>query len=210
MFESFKNSKELYELILAPNYSRGNCQDGEILPMKNLTSAQIQQEKFTITLVEPAQKNQPACRVIIEDVPEDLIAIYTDDFFLPTIFNKNKENGLVNREDYVLVSDSEKCVIYIELKNSKLGQKIIINQLKILKLFYNLCYQISRDYSVGPDIRQDYSDRFVAIAPNSTSKSGKTEVNRQAVNSAYLGESPEKYLRINEARVTFSRLLSKG
>ncbi len=76
-------------------------------------------EEYGKLLVKLYETQAPDVNVEIRDLPEDAVIIKADDFPPPdTIFKGEK--GECCRADYILISEKEKCILYIELKQNLL------------------------------------------------------------------------------------------
>lgn len=137
--------------------------DSEILAQLIKPDAQVyveyEYEKPFIKLVEPQQANK--CTTI-KNVPIDTIVIKADAFSAPkTVFIGNR--GECKRADYIVISESKKCIIYIEMKSGADDTAKIKKQLHGAQCFLKYCQEIGKSFWGDRDFLSGYKSRFVSI-----------------------------------------------
>ncbi len=141
-----------------------------------------------VTLVEP---QVPDSTATISGLPADAFVVKVDDFPSPdTIFNGTK--GECKRADYVIISETKKCILYIELKRTKAGWTHIVRQLIGAKCFVNYCQGIGKEFWNDPNFLTGYRHRFISIAHTSISKR-PTRIKQNGP----VHDSPQKAMKID-------------
>lgn len=108
---------------------------------------------------------EDAARYSIEvnNVPNDALAIDIDTHFKnDRLFASAK--GACKRADYIIVSETEKTILFIEMKKGDADTRAIIQQLKGGLCAFEYCQSIAREFYGKRDFLADYKKRFVAIA----------------------------------------------
>lgn len=167
-------------------------QDSEILSQMIKASARVPLEKrykkLIVTLTEPPPADYS---VIIGSMPDDAVVIKVDAFPSPdAVFSGSK--GECRRADYVIVSQSRKRILYIELKKNKDSFKEVVQQLTGAKCFVSYCKAVGKSFWKERDFLEDYQHRFVSIGRISSSKNKMREDRTKGKH-----DSPKKAMRID-------------
>jgi len=123
------------------------------------------QNKNYLKLEEDASSAQYKVRIL--HIPDDTIAIKSDDFLFPTKIFQCRHSEC-KRADYVIIAHEggKKWIVYVELKKGTRGKKTqIINQLKGSKCFIEYCRMIGQTFFDDPEFLdvKDYLPRYVSI-----------------------------------------------
>lgn len=113
-----------------------------------------------VTLEEPAQ---PESRVTINNVPEDAVCIKADCIDMRQLFG-DTDRGECKRADYLLFSESKKCVLVIELKSKKDAWPKICQQLHGASCLARYCGEVGKTFWRARDFLQGYRHCFVSIS----------------------------------------------
>ena len=139
---------------------------------------------------------------IIRDLPSDTLVIKYDRFpSTKDVFFKS-EHSECKRADYILISESNKVVMYIELKhsNKSAASKDIVAQLKGAKCVVDYMQSIAMQFLGEPMIFADYTHLYykgIIKAPRKRSF-GRTEL---------LNTSPEFPRTLAGSFASFGHLL---
>ncbi len=123
-------------------------------------------KKQVVELIEraklPGGKEQEY-RVKIQNLPSDALAIDLDrNFHVDCIFSGTK--GECRRADYIIVSEAEKCIVYIEMKYGTDKLKGIVEQLSGAQCFMKYCQEIARVFwKAGGNFLYGYKSRFISF-----------------------------------------------
>lgn len=140
-----------------------------------------------VDLVEPDEKRS---RVRIEDLPSDAIVIKVDNF--PALNNVFKGNhGECARCDFLIFSESDNCIIFIEMKNSTEKEHHLIKQLKGGLRFLKYLQLILDLHKSTPNFALNYKLRFVSFLHTDTTLNKRPT--RELPSS--LHDSPERMLK---------------
>ena len=127
----------------------------------------------------------------VNNVPDDALAIDVD-----TNFKNHKlfasAKGARRRVDYMIVSEAEKTILFIEMKKGDADTHAIIQQLKGGLCVFEYCQSIAREFYGKRDFLSDYKKRFVAIT---RVRANKKRVRRKRA-GAGPHDTPEKPLLI--------------
>ena len=140
---------------------------------------------------------------MIRDLPSDTLVVKCDQFpSTKDVFFKS-EHKECKRADYVLVSESNKVIMYFELKhsNKSASSKDIIAQLKGAKCVVDYIQSIAMQFLGEPTIFADYTHLYykgIIKAPRKRSFS-KTEI---------LNTSPELPRTLAGSFAAFGHLLN--
>lgn len=100
--------------------------------------------------------------VEIYDVPIDSIVIDLDNAFQNQGLFQGSQ-GECKRADYLLISELEQKVLFIELKQSKAKRDGIIKQLRGSLCAFEYCQSIAREFFHETAFLAHYQKRFVAL-----------------------------------------------
>lgn len=157
--------------------------------IKNSVLVQLEDHYGTprVKLMEPQAPNSSAT---IQKLPTDAMVIKADEFRSPNdVFNGKK--GECKRADYVLISEEQKCIIYIEMKQKKCEWHQIVKQLQGAQCFLKYCQEIGKGFWEKNDFLNGYKSRFISIAHTSISKQ-KTRITQ----NSGCHDSPDRALKI--------------
>ena len=139
----------------------------------------------------------PDSWVEIHKIPIDALVIDLDRAFHNQLFFQGS-CGECKRADYLIISELEQKVLFIEMKRSSAPAVDIINQLKGALCAFEYCQIIARTFFQEPDFLNTYQKRFISLR-HTGGKQQKTEIER----TAPLGEShnqPDQPLRVSWAK----------
>lgn len=149
---------------------------------------------LNVVLDEPDEKRS---RVTIDGLPQDAIIIKVDNF--PALNNVfNGVSGECSRCDYLIFSESDRCIIFIEIKNSTDKEYQLVKQLRGGLRFLKYL-QLILDFHKGiSDFASDYKIRYVSFLHTDTT------LNKRPMKQfpSQLHDSPEnmwKYTTGNKA-----------
>ena len=112
-----------------------------------------------VTLEEPTQ---PESRVTINNVPDDAVCIKADCIDMRQLFG-DTDRGECKRADYLLFSESKKCILIIELKKTKDAWSNICQQLHGASCLARYCGEVGKTFWRARDFLQGYRHCFVSI-----------------------------------------------
>ncbi|MBF0294012.1 MAG: hypothetical protein HQL96_02395 [Magnetococcales bacterium] len=138
-------------------------------------------------------KEENSYAVTIADLPSDAIIIKTDSFPAPLGCFQNTR-GECKRADYILISETKKVILFIELKGNKEDGSTIIKQLKGALCVAAYFREIGKQFWDKKDFLDGYKNRFIGITEISISK--RTSIVKQEK----LHDSPQKFLKISSPR----------
>lgn len=152
--------------------------------------------------VELVESSAPDSKLTIRGCPSDCLVINVDDYFDNSrVFNGN--SGVGKRADYILISEEEKKVLFIEMKKSRSGGGDIIKQLKGSLCFFEYCKKILEHFLSSKACFGDYELRFVSFKHTTLSKR-KISENK----STKRHDTPETLLEISHAPCSQFRRLA--
>ncbi len=119
--------------------------------------------------VELAEQQAQDSRVTILNVPSDAVVIKLDisELLSRILGCKNDECKCA---DYVLISAEKKCILYIEIKQTKDDTMEIIKQLMGAQCFVRYLQEIGRSFWQKYDFLDDYQHRFISVDHTSVAK----------------------------------------
>jgi len=144
--------------------------------------------KYYVVLDEPQAVDSS---VTIRGLPHDSHVIKVDVFTSPDSIFKG-EKGECRRADYVIICDSKKRILYIELKRTKAAWGHIVKQLMGAACFVKYCQGIGKSFWDEPTFLEGYEHRFISIGHTSIAKR-KTTIEKTAAKH----DAPDKALKIN-------------
>jgi hypothetical protein len=180
----------------------------------NMTDSEILSEMIkpqaiiTITLDNYGSKeailadtNQSNYSVTIKRIPDDAIIIKSDLFPSPhPIFNDSKCE--CKRADFVIISETNKVIIYIEITIATKMEHEYVNQLKGAKCFIAYCAEIGRVFWDEPSFLKEYKHRYVFFDHLSISKQPSRAKKDNCVH-----DSPTNALKISsQQRIEFNHI----
>ena len=122
--------------------------------------------KKEVTLTEA---QQPDSRVKINHLHSDAVIINVDKFEGPHhVFNC--DTGVCKRADYVIISESARVILYVELKSASHRNSDVVNQLKGAKCFIGYCKEIVRLFWSENNFMDNYKERYVSFVEISASQ----------------------------------------
>jgi hypothetical protein len=156
-------------------------------------------DRYHVELCEPKCDS----KVTLHGLPEDTFIIKADSFPPPkSIFQGGR--GECRRADFVIISESRKVVVYIELKKSKGSQEKIVQQLKGAQCLVAYCREIGRRFWSNSEFMSDFKHRFVSIGHTSMPKK-----KMRAERTVGQHDQPERMMRIDwPHHLEFNRLAS--
>lgn len=178
--------------------------DTEIL--RKLFKPRAQVEAFTtcygkreVTLAEALQPNSD---VKICHLPDDAVIVNVDKFEGPHhVFNC--DTGVCKRADYVIISESHRSILYIELKSASCSNSDVVKQLIGAKCFISYCKEVVRLFWDTSNFMDGYRERFVSFVEISASQ---RPVSSQP---SPIHDAPSAFLKIkrpNRSFQNFNRL----
>lgn len=178
----------------------------ELFQEKMLVSLEFDYDKsYKVSLIEEGVTRP----VVIRKMPPDSIVVRSDLFPSPklSVFLGNKGEG--KRSDFMIISESKRCVLIVELKKTGKGEnKNIVFQLKGTKCFFLYCKAIGRTFWQKDDFLEGYEERYVIFKkiylPKTRVKIKKGEKPDKMFFDGKKGENfiPEKALKINHPNIT--------
>ena len=138
---------------------------------------------------------------IIREAPEDSLVIKADEFPAPTDFFEGSK-GENKRADFIVISEAEEVILYIELKSGKAKGKEIKQQLKGAVCVLSYCKEVANQFWNEGNFLDDkkYVHRYIALVETDADK-------RPTFHDSELHDSAESLLKISSPhRLTFSKL----
>jgi hypothetical protein len=162
----------------------------EMLKNDATIAIETESDKRVVKLTE-SQINQ---HVKIYNIPENAIVIKADAFPSPNAIFANSKFEC-KRADFIIVVETEKVIIYIELKNSikTKSQEFIIQQLQGAQCLMSYCQSIGEIFWKEKNFLKNYQHRFVNILIKGIS------VSKSLTNSKFLQihDHPDRMLQIS-------------
>jgi hypothetical protein len=151
-------------------------------------------EKWQAVLYEPAPANY-SVTLYNMPTPDETIIIKTDLFTAPKAIFANSRHEC-KRADFVVVNESKKVIVYIELKAGAGGEENdIISQLKGAQCFIAYCREIGQSFWNNRNFLKNYEHRFVSIRHINNNKRPTRPKEKCDVHNL-----PDKMLKINSPR----------
>ncbi len=124
-----------------------------------------------VTLRESTEKGE--YKVVILNVPGDAIVISIDDKFdNGRLFSG--ANDECKRGDYIIVSEEERLVVFIEMKLGSASKSEIINQLRGSRCVLEYCQSLAQEFYGRKKFLSGYKHRFIGFVQiRSSRKKGK-------------------------------------
>ncbi len=146
----------------------------------------------------------------ITQLPNDTIVIKMDRYPYKSIAQSMFKcaHGECKRSDYVIINESRKCIVYIELKSGRGSTEIkhIAKQLKGAECFIEYCKVIASSFW-GKTILGGYNSHYVVIYGGAITRSVARRARKQASDKS--DSSPDKPLRIaNNGYIPFWQLVT--
>jgi hypothetical protein len=168
-----------------------------------LISLENHYENKKVILIE---NQAPDSFIEIHKIPADALVIDLDKAFNNQGLFQGK-SGECKRADYVIISEQEKRVLFIEMKRSNAPAIDIINQLKGALCAFEYCQIIGREFFQERDFLAQYQKRFISVRHTGGTKQ-RTEIEQ----TAPMGErhnTPDHPLRISWAKcIQFRKIAS--
>ncbi len=182
------------------NLLRRMIHENAIIEAKKTNGGQLY-----LKLEEKSHSNSSGYSIELHNIPDDCIAVKSDDFPAPQAFFK-REKGQCRRSDYVVLAKyrERKWRIYIELKSGKSERSRIIQQLKGSQCLFEYCRCLGRSFWQSPAFLEsaDYCSRFVSLRVTSMNKSGSRNRRHPA------HDTPDTMLTLAvRGRIFFKQLL---
>ena len=138
----------------------------------------------------------------INNVPEDALVIDVDKNLEVRLFSSAEGAG--KRVDFMIVSEAEKTILFIEMKKGNVDKPAIIRQLKGGLCVFEYCQSVAREFYGEKRFLSDYKKRYVVF---SRIFANKKQVRRKATGGAH--DTPEKALWLkHRAAVRFNELMA--
>ena len=137
----------------------------------------------------------------ILNIPSDAIILDVDaNFDNQKIFEGS--NGECKRADYIIISESEEVVVFIEMKKGSSTTSKIIKQLKGSLCLFEYCQVVAREFFGRNDFLSSYKKRFITFKHVNLDKR-KTKIERTASNHS----TPDTLLKISWANsIQFNKI----
>lgn len=166
--------------------------DMEILSQMIKDTAMVQlQNEYGKALVKLREPQTPDSSTTIRNLPADAVVIKVDAFRSPDdIFNGGY--GECKRADYVIISATKKCIIYIEMKRTKDGWNQIVKQLLGAQCFIKYCQEVGKEFWNENEFLNGYKSRFISIGHTSIAKK-KTRITRNAERH----DTPDRAMKVD-------------
>lgn len=141
-------------------------------------------------------------KIEIRNIPDDAVVIELDKAF----FNKNLfagSQGECKRADYLIFSEEEQKILFIEMKRTGAKLKDIVNQLKGSLCVFEYTQSIAAHFFHENNFLAAYEQRFVSI--NHTSMANrKTAIERMVG----VHNKPDAPLKISWAKTVQYRMIA--
>ena len=126
----------------------------------------------------------------IRNIPSDAIVIKADDFPAPKTFFKG-DKGECKRADFIIISEEQKVILYVELKAGEKDASHIVKQLKGAYCVVAYCKEIGKQFWNQDTFLDGYVHRFVGMVNLSVGKKPSRHKSKS------LHDSPESFLKIS-------------
>ncbi len=176
--------------------------DTEILSQmfKSSVLAQVEKKhsKHFVRLSEPEVPNLTA---IIRDLPPDAMVIKVDAFPAPNNFFEG-ERGECKRADFIIISETRKVILYIELKAGPREANHIKQQLKGASCVVAYCKEVGIQFWNKNKFLNGYANRYAAMV--------KLSMNKRPTRpeSGPLHDSPASFMKLSHSKdIQFNKLV---
>ena len=172
----------------------------EMLLDEVLTPLGLENGKPIIELHEEAS----AKPTIIREVPEDSLVIKADEFPAPTDFFEGSK-GENKRADFIVISEAEEVILYIEIKSGKASGAEIEQQLKGAACVLSYCKEVAGQFWNESNFLDEkkYKHRYIGLVETDANK-------RPTYHNSVPHDSAESFTKISSPhRLTFSKLTAK-
>ena len=121
-----------------------------------------------LVLKEIGEHGQPSYSATLYHIPENTLAVKADKFPTPSNFYKSS-NGVTQRADFIVIIESKKIILFIELKYRKKGNGMrglkgtITKQLKGSTCVLAHCKEVANQYFSGPNFLAGYQYKYIAM-----------------------------------------------
>lgn len=131
-------------------------------------------------------------RLEIFNIPSDAIIIDVDsNFENQKIFSGASDE--CKRSDYIIISESERVVLFIEMKKGSSSTSEIVKQLKGSLCIFNYCQAIAREFFDRDDFLSTYKKRFIAFKNVNLDKK-KTRIDKRKNSHS----SPDTLMKVSQ------------
>ncbi len=159
-------------------------------------------EQYAKCAVRLCEEQAQDSAVTIYGLPDDAMIINADKFTPPRNIFKNSKHEC-KRADYVIVSEEEKCMVYIEMKRGTDPWESIKQQLLGAHCFMMYCKEIGKAFWNKDAFLQEYRPCFVYIGHAAFPKRGTRDRSNTGNH-----DTPDKALRITgRRRIPFTQFL---
>ena len=134
----------------------------------------------------------------IHNMPYDALVIDLDHAFQNQLLFQG-HNGECKRADYMIIAESERKVLFIEMKRSNAPALDIVKQLKGALCVFEYCQVIAREFFKEAAFLQYYQRRFISLRHTGGTKQ-KTEIERTSPLGT-VHDNPDFPLRVSWAKV---------
>ena len=110
------------------------------------------------------ETGQPDSQVTICNVPDDAVCIKADEGIDLRGFFGNTARGECKRADYLLFSESRRCVLIIEIKRTKDRWSQVCQQLHGASCLASYCQKIGQTFWRDRGFLNDYQHCFASIS----------------------------------------------
>ena len=170
----------------------------EMLQEEILTPVGRDMHGRPIVELQEDQQDNPVISTI-RKVPLDAIVIRADKFPAPIGFLKSSDDGddmgMCKRADFVIISEEESVVLYIELKSGDSSAKEIVQQLKGASCVIAYCKEVARQFWNKEDFLDSYDCRYIRIVEFRVKKR-RTRPKHTSRKQSIKHDSPESFLTI--------------
>ena len=113
--------------------------------------------------VELTEPLHPEDSVSIHGLPDDAVCIKSDVLDLRKLLG-NTSKGECKRADYIIISETKKHVLFIELKKSKAPWKDVCQQLHGSYCLARYCQEIGKTFWQSIDFMRNYDHHYISIS----------------------------------------------
>ena len=160
-----------------------------------------QNGRTTLKLKEHGGTGHRGYYATIRNIPQDAIAIKVDKFPAPSEFYRGGK-GENKRADYIIISEQNKNILYIELKKKKGKRSDIISQLKGATCVLSHCREVAKQYWGKDYFLDKYQQKYIVVY---VEKIKKTRIQAKRPTSISNGSynSPDNFLRIGSDTIWY-------